>query len=226
MTTILPSSFNLADRDLRQRDLVPPEKLAACKVTVIGVGAIGRQVAIQLAAMGVVWLQFFDHDTVDVVNLAPQGYFPSDIGMPKVDATANLLRQINPDTQLHPVAERFRRSSEDHGNVVFVCVDSIDTRKLIFETLGQRVDFLCDGRMAAEVCRVLTVTDHASAQHYPATLFAGAEAFRGTCTAKSTLYCANIAAGLMVGQFAKCLRCQPTDRDLTLNLLAAELTPC
>jgi sulfur carrier protein ThiS adenylyltransferase len=216
--------LNLADRDLRQRDLVPPEKLAACKVTIIGVGAIGRQVAIMLAAMGVHWLEFFDHDTVDVVNLAPQGYFPGDLGLPKVDALTHLLRQINPVTQLHPRPERFRRSSSDHGNVIFACVDSIETRKLIFEALGQKVDFLCDGRMAAEVCRVLTVTDHASRMYYPSTLFAVSEAFHGACTAKSTIYCAGIAAGLMVGQFSKWLRRWPCEWDLTLNLLAGELS--
>ena len=216
--------LNLADRDLRQRDLVPPEKLAACKVTVIGVGAIGRQVAIQLVSMGAKWLQLFDHDTVDVVNLAPQGYFPADLGRPKVDAMATLLGQINPDTklQLHP--ERFRRSTTDVGNVIFVCVDSIDTRKLIFESLGQKVDFLCDGRMAAEVLRVLTVTDHASRAYYPTTLFAAAEAFHGACTAKSTIYSATIAAGLMVGHFAKWLRGIPCERDVMLNLLAAEMS--
>ena len=214
---------SLADRNLRQRDLVPPDKLAACKVTVIGVGAIGRQVAIQLVSMGAKWLQLFDHDTVDVVNLAPQGYFPADVGVPKVDAMAALLHQINPDTQIHLHPERFRRSSTGQGNVIFVCVDSIDTRKLIFEALGQKVDFLCDGRMAAEVLRVLTVSDHASRTHYPTTLFAASEAFRGTCTAKSTIYCAGIAAGLMVGQFVKWLRGMPTDRDVTLNLLAAEM---
>ena len=41
------------DRDLRQRDIVPPDKLAACHALVIGVGAVGRQVALQLAAMGI-----------------------------------------------------------------------------------------------------------------------------------------------------------------------------
>ena len=38
----------IPDRDLRQRDIVPPEALAQCKATVVGVGAIGRQVALQL----------------------------------------------------------------------------------------------------------------------------------------------------------------------------------
>ena len=220
----MTTALNLADRDLRQRDLVPPEKLAACKVTVIGVGAIGRQVAIMLAAMGVRWLQLFDHDTVDVVNLAPQGYFPADLGRPKVDAMVCLLRQIKPDTQIHARPERFRRSTTDYGNVIFMCVDAIDTRKLLFESVGQKVDFLGDGRMAAEVLRVLTVTDHTSRMYYPTTLFTASEAFRGACTAKATGYCASVAAGIMISQFTKWLRGIPCERDVTLNLLAAELS--
>jgi hypothetical protein len=40
------------DRFIRQREIVPAEKLAGVTATVIGVGAIGRQVALQLAAIG------------------------------------------------------------------------------------------------------------------------------------------------------------------------------
>lgn len=215
--------INLADRDLRQRELVPPAKLATCKVTVIGVGAIGRQVALQLAAMGAPWLQLVDHDQVEAVNLAPQGYFPRDLGTPKVQATAALIHQINPDVQVHLLQERFRRSCEDHGNVVFLCVDSIETRKRIYEALAHRVDFLCDGRMSAEVLRVLSVSDLEGRTYYPSTLFAASEAFQGSCTAKSTLYCASIAAGLMVGGFTQWLRGISPPRDITFNLLSTEL---
>jgi sulfur carrier protein ThiS adenylyltransferase len=44
------------------------------------------------------------------------------------------------------------------------------------------------------------------------------------CTARSTIYTASIAAGLMVSQFTRWLRGLPVERDLLLNLLAAELT--
>ena len=50
------------------------------------------------------------------------------------------------------------------------------------------------------------------------------EAYAGSCTSKSTIYSAGIAAGLMVGQFARWLRGLPVVPDQTLNLLAAELT--
>jgi phosphoglycerate dehydrogenase-like enzyme len=39
------------DRFTRQRELVPADRLVNITVTVIGVGAIGRQVALQLAAV-------------------------------------------------------------------------------------------------------------------------------------------------------------------------------
>src|ERR1019366_336538 len=98
-------------RDLRQREIVPPERLAECHALVIGVGAIGRQVALQLAAVGVPILTQFDDDTVQVENLAPQGYWLEDLYKPKVEATAALCRRINPDVRVIAIAERFKRST-------------------------------------------------------------------------------------------------------------------
>ncbi len=61
-------------------------------------------------------------------------------------------------------------------------------------------------------------------EHYASTLFNQGQAYAGSCTAKSTVYTASIAAGQMLAQFTKCLRGLPLDRDLTLNLLSAELS--
>ena len=41
------------DRLAPQLELVPPARLASMSVSVIGVGAIGRQAALQLASLGV-----------------------------------------------------------------------------------------------------------------------------------------------------------------------------
>lgn len=86
------------------------------------------------------------------------------------------------------------------------------------------MNLFCDGRMSAEVLRILTACDAESRKHYPATLFNADQAFVGPCTAKTTIYCANIAAGLMVAQFTKHLRQLPIDADIQLNLLASELS--
>jgi len=211
------------ERYSRQRDIVPPERIAACKATVIGVGAIGRQVALQLAAMGISWLQLIDHDQVEWSNLASQGYLEGDMGQLKVNATLELCWRINANSQIHAVPERFRRSMEI-GNIVFCCVDRIDVRRLIWESVKDKISFFTDGRMSAEVLRILSAYDAESRKHYPTTLFRPDEAFVGPCTAKTTIYCANIAAGLMLAQFTKYLRQLPIDPDLQLNLLASELS--
>ena len=78
--------------------------------------------------------------------------------------------------------------------------------------------------MAAEVIRVVTACDASSRQHYPTTLFTSGEAYAGPCTAKSTIFCANIAAGMMVSQFARFSRHLPVDPDVQFNLLTSELT--
>jgi molybdopterin-synthase adenylyltransferase len=78
--------------------------------------------------------------------------------------------------------------------------------------------------MSAEVLRVLAVDYPAIDSYYPSTLFAPEQAHAGACTARSTIYTASIAASLMIHQFAKWLRGLPVDGDVTLNLLAAEMT--
>jgi sulfur carrier protein ThiS adenylyltransferase len=216
------SEVQANERYSRQRDIVPPERIADCKATVIGVGAIGRQVALQLSAMGIPWLQMIDHDRVEWSNLASQGYLEGDMGKLKVNATLELCWRINAATQIQAVPERFRRSMEI-GNIVFCCVDRIDVRRLVWEAVKDRVNFYCDGRMSAEVLRILTACDFESRKHYPTTLFNADEAFVGPCTAKTTIYCANIAAGFMLAQFTKYLRQLPIDCDIQFNLLANEL---
>ena len=213
----------IKERYSRQQDIVPADRLAQCKATVIGVGAIGRQVALQLAAMGISWLELVDFDNIEESNLASQGYLENDLGRPKVQAAADLAQQLNQQLEVHEVNDRFKRSTEI-GNVVFSCVDKIETRQLIWEAVQNQATFFTDGRMSAEVLRILTACDSASRQHYPTTLFSAEQAYAGACTAKTTIFCANVAAGMMVAQFAKYLRHVPIDADVQLNLLSMELS--
>jgi sulfur carrier protein ThiS adenylyltransferase len=224
-----PHATPISDRDVRQRALVPPEHLARCDAIVIGVGAIGRQAALQLAALGMPRLTLFDADMVQPENLAVQGYWPDNLHQPKVHATAELCRRIQPEIDVNSVAERFQRSSARRyaaagERVVFCCVDHIATRRMIWEAVRATVQFFVDGRMSAEVVRVLASQQPATDGDYVQTLFTAEEAYVGACTARSTIYTASIAAGLMVHQFARWLRGLAVDQDLTLNLLAAELT--
>ena len=210
-------------RFTRQQDLVPREVLAPLRVTVIGVGAIGRQAAVQLAAVGVTQLQLIDHDRVDATNITTQGYDVTDVGRPKVQATATRILDLSPDIKLELIDDRFRPRL-DVGDVVVCAVDSIATRTAIWRSVRDRCAMFVDGRMLGEILRVLAVTDPQHRDRYSDTLFAAEEAERGACTSRSTIYAASIAAGVMIHQFTRWLRKLPVDFDTSLNLLAGELT--
>ena len=132
-----------------------------------------------------------------------------------------MCRQINSGIEIELMPTRLRRS-QPFGNVVFACVDSITDRRHIFEAAWSEARLFVDGRMSAEALRVLVVADDLSASHYADSLFTPDQAFAGSCAAKSTIFCANVCAGLMVAQLVRWLRRTPVEQDIVLNLLAGE----
>ncbi len=85
------------ERYLSQDEL---EKLAATRVGIAGVGGLGSNVAMLLVRSGVQNLVLVDSDSVDASNLNRQHYFPKHVGMPKVDALAQILLELNPQLRL------------------------------------------------------------------------------------------------------------------------------
>jgi hypothetical protein len=212
----------IGDRFIRQQELVPRERLQQITATVIGVGAIGRQVALQLAAIGAPRIQLVDFDVVDETNVTSQGYRRRDVGRLKVEGTAEAIGEIDPAIEVDLVPDRFRARLAI-GEAVICCVDSISAREAIWRSVGPRCRFWADGRMRGETLRVLCAADEAGRNHYGTTLFLQEEAQAGSCTSRSTIYAAGIAAGMMVHQLARWLRGLPAERDVMLDLLASEL---
>ena len=222
--------MDLSDRDIRQRDIIPREKLELLTGVVIGVGAVGRQVALQLAAIGTPRLVLVDHDIVAIENLAAQGFAEKEIGLTKVEAVKESCRELNSAVLVETWQERFGQNvkiqmdSPEQKKVIFCCVDSMAARKGIWKFM-EFEHFFVDTRMAAEIARVFCVTSDApeAAEYYTTTLFTDAEAYEASCTAKTTIYCANLCAALAVSQLTKWLRDIPTDPDVTFNIMTSEI---
>ncbi len=214
------------DRFIRQSDLINAETLAQQTLCVIGVGAIGRQVALQLAAIGASKIKLVDPDTVEDINIATQGYRFEHIGKTKVECTAADMRGINDNIELlEVIPEKFRYTQLEQCTGVFSCVDKISVRTNIYNRIKLfDTPFFVDGRMLGEVLRVLTIYDADSNKYYESTLFAQEEQQDGRCTARSTIYTANIAAGFMLTSFTKYLRKMPIDYDVLFNIAAMDLT--
>ena len=207
----------------RQADLVKLSLLQDKLVTIIGVGAVGRQIALSLASMGIPNIQLIDFDRVEDVNLASQGYMEPDLAKFKAEATAEHMARLNSDVNITIINEGWNPDL-DVGHVVFCCVDDIEVRGLIFNAVKDKIELWVDGRMAKETLRVISAWDKPSNTYYAKTLFTKAEAYQGACTARSTIYTSNVIAGMMVCQLTKKLRGTILDRDLQFNMFTSEFS--
>ena len=94
------------ERFLRNEMLWGPEaqaRLAASHVILFGLGGVGSYAAECLARSGVGELTLVDGDTVSASNINRQlEALSSTVGLPKAQAVADRLRDINPAAVLHP----------------------------------------------------------------------------------------------------------------------------
>ena len=81
-------------------------KLGESKVLLIGCGALGSMVAMQLAGAGVGEIGIADFDTVDITNLQRQFFFKTEeAGKSKVDLLFQRIVDLNPETKVNVIRE-------------------------------------------------------------------------------------------------------------------------
>lgn len=84
------------------------QKLKTAHVILFGLGGVGSYVAECLARCGIGALTIVDNDTVAPSNLNRQlEALHSTVGLPKTEAVAQRLRDINPELQLYPIQETY-----------------------------------------------------------------------------------------------------------------------
>ena len=80
------------------------ERIRTFSVAVVGMGGVGSVAAEMLARCGIGRLCLFDLDDVSMANMNRLFYRPEHVGLPKVAAAAQVLRDINPDVAVEPFA--------------------------------------------------------------------------------------------------------------------------
>lgn len=77
--------------------------LQRARVLVVGAGGLGAPVLLYLAAAGVGTLGIVDDDVVSLSNLQRQVIHATpDVGRPKVESAANVIRRLNPNVSVEP----------------------------------------------------------------------------------------------------------------------------
>ncbi len=182
-------------------------------MTIIGVGAIGRQLALQLAAMGVREFQLIDFDQVDGPMLPPKdSRRPTSVGRKWRPWRGRSSITIPPlEWRSSTIAGGFAKPCTRYSSPVSI---QSPFARPSGEGVGRSRRFWGDARMLGEVIRILVAADEPSRSHYPTTLFEVSQAQQGSCTARSTIYSASIAAGLLAHQFARWLRGDSITPDL------------
>lgn len=116
----------------RHLEVFSPQKFGSKRVDIVGAGATGSNVAMQLAKLGVTNLHVWDFDAVESHNIANQIYHNSHIGQAKVDALADMiLDATGVEITKHPTA--LMKGEKDLGEVVFVLTDTMSSRLDIIE---------------------------------------------------------------------------------------------
>jgi molybdopterin/thiamine biosynthesis adenylyltransferase len=138
---------------LRHGAFFGPEDAENKSFCIIGAGATGSWAALTAAKMG--WHNFviWDLDLVESHNLPNQAYDLEHVGSKKVIALKNVLKRFNPNISVKTFDHFFDASNPDHvselSDYVFIAVDSLDTRKAIYECvkLHPFVDIIFETRM-------------------------------------------------------------------------------
>lgn len=202
----------------RQADLCPPEKLNF-PITLVGAGAIGSAVALNLAKMGCSDIAVFDHDALELHNAPNQMCRPDRIGMNKAQALAELVDGLcGAKLKARPVKYVGQRLSE----VVVLAVDSMEARRAAWRVAKKdsAVRLLLDARMGAEVGRLHSAApqDPDSAKRYEATLYPPAKAERLPCSARAIVYCPSALAAFVAAMVKRYATGQPVPAEAYLDL--------
>lgn len=224
----------LTERDARFDKILDTNLLKKQEIRIIGCGAVGRQLALQLGAMGVGTIHLHDHDEVGIENAGTQGWALGRIGMKKVDVLANEIARNNPDVKVHtyPYKVDAEYVAANHGpdvifggdTCVFLCVDSLDVRRdcirLVAECELSDIYPVFDSRCGLESIEVYEFHNLTEFEEVTAS---DSEANRADCTTRQTIYTAYLASGLLCQLYAHHLR-QDDDRPRRLEFHGSCLT--
>lgn len=161
-------------------------------IHVIGAGALGSWLTLQLVKMGFKHITIWDGDKVELHNLPNQLYGEDDIGQYKAQALVNMLGRLYPSLMgdIIPRIEYVGAGTARMLNgVVFNCVDSMLARKMIYKWGFERgnVDLMIEDRLSIHGGYIYTVAKNIKDWDYKATLYDDEEAEVSECGVSQTV---------------------------------------
>lgn len=205
----------------RQSGYVPPEKFHGEKITVVGAGAIGSHVALQLAQMGIGQsgsgeLHIYDYDVVEEHNLPNQAYRLQDVGRPKVEALQGFIEDkmgFSIEAHNEKITKESGGSSITSSRYVFLAVDSMEARKEILENFlefNSCTKLMLESRMGLTEGMVFAINpqDYQEVDVWKSKWYSNEESEAGGCggseaVASTSIFIATFCVSTMMHHFKK-----------------------
>lgn len=106
----------------------PTAVLSQIRIGFLGVGAVGRVIAVHLARLGVGALYICDRSAYKLESLLTQPIGPDEVGQPKAESVARLAKRLSPSTEVYafdgPFAELGALAFAD-TDIVVMATDNI-----------------------------------------------------------------------------------------------------
>lgn len=172
-----------------------------------GAGGIGSYLAFFLSRAGFK-IHIRDFDIIEKRNLSGQLYKSLDVGLPKVIAIYNTVKEFSPSSSIVTTSMRIREDSNIDGIYFFSAFDNMDARKIFFDHWKRNIErstyngvpIFIDGRLEAEQLQIFCVTRERISQ-YEEYLFSDSEIEDTVCTMKQTSHVAAMIATFMTSFF-------------------------
>lgn len=190
-------------------------------VVLIGAGGIGAITAITLGKMGVAYLEVWDGDVVEQVNLATQFFPASALGYDKSTMISVDIQKYAPGVINYPMG---MIEPDDYlvSQIIISALDSIDTRKMLWNDVlfddRSKWSWYLDARMGAEEFMLYTVKRD-DADWYDLHLEKWSDDMIPDlpCTEKATIYTANGAAAFIGAAVRNIVTGEPTPKITAVN---------
>lgn len=192
------------------------------QINVIGAGATGSWLVLQLAKLGIKGelIKVYDFDMIEEHNIPNQSYGIPNIGFPKVTALqGDIERDTN--TQIKIFNEKFEE--QRLSGYVFLMVDSMAERKRIFDAsikMKRNVKLLIEPRMGLDVGRVYNVdpNDLSQIEKYEGCFYSDEEAEVSACgTSQSVITTAMAVSAWCVRQIIEHHAGNELDNEILLD---------
>ena len=202
--------------NLRSQDIAD---LSGVEFHVVGCGAIGSSVAMQLVRLGADKFYLYDFDKVEIQNVGVSQYIEEDIGKLKVVALIKHMKSINPHIYVEGIANKFSQYMGSKEGILILGLDSMQARKDVVKMLVEcpyKPKTVIDGRMGADHYQQY-IYNNITMSKYDKNWYSDDDSDPEPCTRKATSYCSNMSGSFISNSVKNIVMKQPYFKEVTFN---------